>query len=74
MMNNEKKNTRKFDLEDRFYAETSAWAQSNACRSIIDFAIRVSEVAESLPNTALGKYIKGQSIETAKKNSRKEKM
>ena len=46
MMNNEKKNTRKFDLEDR----------------LIDFAIRISEVAESLPNTALGKYIKGQII------------
>ncbi len=45
-MNNEKKNTRKFDLEDR----------------LIDFAIRISEVAESLPNTALGKYIKGQMI------------
>ncbi|MCK4662257.1 MAG: four helix bundle protein [Bacteroidales bacterium] len=46
MMNNEKKNKRKFDLEDR----------------LIDFAIRISEVAESLPNTALGKYIKGQMI------------
>ena len=46
MMNNEKKNTRKFDLEDR----------------LIDFAIRISEVAESLLNTALGKYIKGQMI------------
>ncbi len=45
-MNNEKKNKRKFDLEDR----------------LIDFAIRISEVAESLPNTALGKYIKGQMI------------
>ena len=45
-MNNEKKNTRKFDLENR----------------LIDFAIRISEVAESLPSTALGKYIKGQMI------------
>ena len=41
-----RKNKRKFDLEDR----------------LIDFAIRISEVAESLPNTALGKYIKGQMI------------
>ena len=46
MMNNEKKNTKKFDLEER----------------LIDFAIRISEVAESLPNAALGKYIKGQMI------------
>ena len=45
-MNNEKKNTKKFDLEER----------------LIDFAIRISEVAESLPNAALGKYIKGQMI------------
>lgn len=45
-MNNEKKTARKFDLEDR----------------LIDSAIRISEVAESLPNTALGKYIKGQMI------------
>ena len=40
------KNKRKFDLEDR----------------LIDFAIRISEVAEALPNTALGKYIKAQMI------------
>lgn len=37
---------RKFDLEDR----------------LIDFAIRINDVAESLPDTALGKYIKGQMI------------
>ena len=37
---------RKFDLEDR----------------LIDFAIRISDVAESLPNTALGNNIKGQII------------
>ena len=36
----------KFDLEDR----------------LIDFAIRISEVAESLPNTILGKYLQGQII------------
>ena len=35
-----------FDLEDR----------------LIDFAIRVSDVAEELYDTALGKYIKGQII------------
>ena len=46
MMNNEEKPTIKFDLEDRLF----------------DFAIRISEVAESLPNTILGKYIKGQMI------------
>ena len=45
-MNTEKKNPRKFDLEDR----------------LIDFAIRISEIGESLPNTDLGKYIKGQMI------------
>jgi len=43
-MNTEDKKTRKFDLEDR----------------LIDFAIRISEIAESQPNTALGNYIKGQ--------------
>ncbi|MCD4792652.1 MAG: four helix bundle protein [Bacteroidales bacterium] len=37
---------RKFDLEDR----------------LIDFAIRISEVAESLPNTPLGKQINGQMV------------
>ncbi len=37
---------KKFDLEDR----------------LIDFAIRISEVADALPNTTLGKYIKGQII------------
>ena len=46
MINNEIRNTRKFDLEDR----------------LIDFAIRISEVAETLPNNALGKYLKGQMI------------
>ena len=40
------KNKRKFDLEDR----------------LIDFVIRISEVAEALPNTVLGKYLKGQMI------------
>ena len=39
-------NKRKFDLEDR----------------LIDFAIRVSEVAEALSNTTLGKHLKGQII------------
>lgn len=37
---------RKFDLEDR----------------LIDFAIRISEVAESLPNTSLGKQINNQMV------------
>ena len=37
---------RKFDLEDR----------------LIDFAIRISEVAKSLPNTPLGKQINGQMV------------
>ena len=37
---------RKFDLEDR----------------LIDFAIRISDVAESLHNTSLGKHLKGQMI------------
>ena len=37
---------RKFDLENR----------------LIDFAIRISEVAESLPNTPLGKQINGQMV------------
>ena len=37
---------RKFDLEDR----------------LIDFAIRISEVAESLPNTPLGKQINNQMV------------
>jgi len=40
------KNKGKFDLEDR----------------LIDFVIRISEVAEALPNTVLGKYLKGQII------------
>ncbi len=40
------KNKKKFDLEDR----------------LIDFAIRISELAEAIPNTALGKYLKGQMI------------
>ncbi len=35
---------KKFDLEDR----------------LIDFAIRISEVAEAIPNTLLGNQIKGQ--------------
>ena len=39
-------NKQKFDLEDR----------------LIDFAIRISEVSESLPKTALGTQIKGQMI------------
>ena len=39
-------NKKKFDLEDR----------------LIDFAIRISEVAEVIPNTLLGKQIKGQII------------
>jgi len=48
IMNTEKtpSNKRKFDLEDR----------------LIDFAIRISEVADALPNTPLGKYIKGQIV------------
>ena len=37
---------RKFDLEDR----------------LIDFVIRISEVADSLPKTFLGQYLKGQII------------
>ncbi|MCD4794946.1 MAG: four helix bundle protein [Bacteroidales bacterium] len=37
---------RNFDLEDR----------------LINFAIRISEVVDALPNTALGKYLKGQMI------------
>lgn len=37
---------RKFDLEDR----------------LIDFAIRISEVAESLPKTTLGKQINNQMV------------
>ena len=37
---------RKFDLEDR----------------LIDFAITISEVAESFPNTPLGKQINGQMV------------
>ena len=40
------KKNTKFDLEDR----------------LIDFAIRISEVAESLPDTFLGKYLNGQII------------
>ncbi len=39
------KNKRKFDLEDR----------------LINFAIRISELAEALPNTALGKYLMSES-------------
>ena len=42
----EKKNKRKFDLEDR----------------LIDFTIWISELVEVLPNTTLGKYLKGQMI------------
>ncbi len=37
---------RKFDLEDR----------------LIDFAIRISEIAESLPNNPLGKQINNQMV------------
>jgi four helix bundle protein len=37
---------RKYDLEDR----------------LIDFAIRISDIVESLPNTKLGNHIGGQLI------------
>ncbi len=40
------KNKRKFDLEDR----------------LIDYAIRISEAAEALPTTSLGRHLKGQMI------------
>ena len=39
-------NEKKYDLENR----------------LIDFAIRISEITEALPNTPLGKQVKGQII------------
>ena len=47
IMNTEQHNDKRiFDLEDR----------------LIQFAIRISEVVDALPSTALGKYLKGQMI------------
>ena len=39
-------NERKYDLEDR----------------LIDFALRISDIVEALPNTKLGNHIGGQLI------------
>jgi len=46
MTNEKNKEKRTFNLEDR----------------LIQFAIRISDVADALPNTVLGKYLKGQMV------------